>query len=453
MVCLAVRQSQRRRLSFDQGSSSTVASVGDAPSVTTGVASVATKDTVDRSLPVTLESLADLLVTIQSGQERTAARVASIDDHLTSISLTLEGLALNQRKLEKAIQAVTEKSTQTARSLKETKRDTELVTDHVRNLDVAMASLHDTLIEVRRDAEVTFMISSLEETDGENVVDKVKSVVKELCMADAENIVAADRVGSAKPRHGGVNSKGAPSSRIIRVRMSSAVACRRILRARFALKSLSPPRNRIFITEDLTHSERMRKSELLPVYKELKARKVKQCRLDRDRLVVGELVLRSGSAARAFLQQQLTEMDHGRASDVSVAADSGSTPPHPREAKDLLGNQSKNDRTIPLLTASCSQDNALSMMLYTLNVNGLIGKFQEIQNLLVTDQPHLVCLTETKLSADVDDNLISIPGYSIVRRDRNNHGGGVAIYYKTDLKVTRSDFTELKGEVRAICRF
>ena len=33
-----------------------------------------------------------------------------------------------------------------------------------------MASLHDTLIEVRRDAEVTFMISGLEETDGENVL-------------------------------------------------------------------------------------------------------------------------------------------------------------------------------------------------------------------------------------------------------------------------------------------
>ena len=71
-----------------------------APSVATGVASVATKDKVDRSLPVTLESLADLLVTIQSGQERTAARVASIDDHLTSISLTLEGLALNKGALK-----------------------------------------------------------------------------------------------------------------------------------------------------------------------------------------------------------------------------------------------------------------------------------------------------------------------------------------------------------------
>ena len=178
--------------------------------------------------------------------------MASIDNSLSSISLTLEGLALNQRKLEKAIQVVTEESTQTARSLKETKRDTELVTDHVRNLDAAMASLQDTLIEVCRDAEVTFMISGLEETDGENVVDKVKSVVKELCMADAENIVAADRVGPAKSR--GVNSKGAPSSRMIRVRMSSFVVCRRILRARFALRGLSPPRNGIFITEELKTS-------------------------------------------------------------------------------------------------------------------------------------------------------------------------------------------------------
>ena len=89
------------------------------------------------------------------------------------------------------------------------------------------------------------------------------------------------------------------------------------------------------------------------------------------------------------------------------------------------------------------------MVLYTLNVNGLIRKFQEIQNLLVTDQPHLVYLTETKLPSDVDDNLISIPGYSIaiVRPDRNNHGDGVAIYYKTDPKITRSDFNKLKQEL------
>ena len=121
-----------------------------------------------------------------------------------------------------AIQVVTEESTQTARYLKETKRDTELITDHVQNLDAAIASLHDTLIELRRDAEVTLMIPGLEETDGENVVDKVKSVAKELCMADAENIVSANRVGPTKSR--GVNSQGASSSPMVRVRMSSAVA-------------------------------------------------------------------------------------------------------------------------------------------------------------------------------------------------------------------------------------
>ena len=74
----------------------------------------------------------------------------------------------------------------------------------------------------------------------------------------------------------------------------------------------------------------MRKNDFVPVYKEMKAGKVK-CRLDRDRLVVGDHVLRSGSAAHAFLQQQLTEMDNASDSNVSVAADSASTPPHPRE--------------------------------------------------------------------------------------------------------------------------
>ena len=80
-----------------------------------------------------------------------------------------------------------------------------------------------------------------------------------------------------------------------------------------------------FITEDPTFTERMRKNDLVPVYKEMKVLKVKCC-LDRDKRVVGDHVLRSGSAARASLQQQFgTEMDHARASDVS--AGSASTPP------------------------------------------------------------------------------------------------------------------------------
>ena len=89
--------------------------------------------------------------------------------------------------------------------------------------------------------------------------------------------------------------------------------------------SLTSTEQDVFITEDPAFTERMRKNDLVPVYKVMKALKVK-CRLDRDRLVVGDHVLCSGSAARAPLQQQCgTEVDHARASDVS--AGSASTPP------------------------------------------------------------------------------------------------------------------------------
>ena len=39
-----------------------------------------------------------------------------------------------------------------------------------------------------------------------------------------------------------------------------------------------------------------------------------------------------------------------------------------------------------------------------------------------------MCLVETWLGSEVLDNEVLIPNYSIVRLDRNRHGGGVAMY-------------------------
>ena len=37
----------------------------------------------------------------------------------------------------------------------------------------------------------------------------------------------------------------------------------------------------------------------------------------------------------------------------------------------------------------------------------------------------------------VDDNLIKLDGFSILRQDRNTNGGGVALYVHNDFKVTK----------------
>jgi hypothetical protein len=52
------------------------------------------------------------------------------------------------------------------------------------------------------------------------------------------------------------------------------------------------------------------------------------------------------------------------------------------------------------------------------------------------NSPTILCITETKLGKCIDDSEVMLPGYSIVRRDRDRRGGGIAIYYQSDVKVT-----------------
>ena len=45
----------------------------------------------------------------------------------------------------------------------------------------------------------------------------------------------------------------------------------------------------------------------------------------------------------------------------------------------------------------------------------------------------VIALSETHLSPDIDDDEIQLDGYSLFRLDRNRHGGGIAIYCRSDL--------------------
>jgi len=44
-------------------------------------------------------------------------------------------------------------------------------------------------------------------------------------------------------------------------------------------------------------------------------------------------------------------------------------------------------------------------------------------------------LTETWLDASISDHELCIPGYSVLRRDRNRRGGGVLLYVRSDLPI------------------
>ena len=54
----------------------------------------------------------------------------------------------------------------------------------------------------------------------------------------------------------------------------------------------------------------------------------------------------------------------------------------------------------------------------------------------------IICLNETFCDSSVSDEEISLPEYTIVRRDRNRHGGGVAMYIRNNLTFIRRNDLE-----------
>ena len=54
----------------------------------------------------------------------------------------------------------------------------------------------------------------------------------------------------------------------------------------------------------------------------------------------------------------------------------------------------------------------------------------------------IICLNETFCDSSVSDEELSLPEYTIVRRDRNRHGGGVAMYIRNNLTFIRRNDLE-----------
>ena len=73
-----------------------------------------------------------------------------------------------------------------------------------------------------------------------------------------------------------------------------------------------------------------------------------------------------------------------------------------------------------------------------LNVHYLYSKLDEIKILLHEQKlMDIFCLGETFLNDQYLDSELTIPNYNFIRKDRQSNGGGLIIYYKTDLACIR----------------
>ncbi len=108
----------------------------------------------------------------------------------------------------------------------------------------------------------------------------------------------------------------------------------------------------------------------------------------------------------------------------------------------LVVTGAKNRFTSRNMTSSGRPTAGLSLC--QLNCRSLISRFSYIEQMILTEwKCQIVCLSETWLSPEIPDAFLSIPSFSLFRRDRprGNHGG-LIVYASSHLGLRRRNDLE-----------
>ena len=112
--------------------------------------------------------------------------------------------------------------------------------------------------------------------------------------------------------------------------------------------------------------------------------------------------------------------------------------PFPRSRNNCISKHNSTNciivsRMSPLRKAGSSNLFVPSIVLS--NVMSLAPKIDELRDSTTLKNVDLICITETWLQSHIHNNIVSVPGYSVERRDRSNgQHGGVCIYIRNSIK-------------------
>ena len=92
--------------------------------------------------------------------------------------------------------------------------------------------------------------------------------------------------------------------------------------------------------------------------------------------------------------------------------------------------------------------------LASLNIASLPKHIDELR-VLLSDKPlDILSINETRLDDSVSDNEVYIPGYDIIRRDREHNGrfgGGVCIYVRSNINFSlRPDLSDISSMIKGV---
>ena len=89
------------------------------------------------------------------------------------------------------------------------------------------------------------------------------------------------------------------------------------------------------------------------------------------------------------------------------------------------------------------------LLILNMNCGSMLNKTEEIQHIINTLDPDVLCLTETWLDSSVPAQGYVPSGYKIIRKDRSddfkqkygrNKGGGIAVLFKDHIKIEKKDY-------------
>ena len=69
------------------------------------------------------------------------------------------------------------------------------------------------------------------------------------------------------------------------------------------------------------------------------------------------------------------------------------------------------------------------------NVMSLVPKIDELREVILNSDVEIACITETWLRYHIDDNVVNVSGFRLVRLDRiNSQHGGVCMYVRNNIQ-------------------
>ena len=113
--------------------------------------------------------------------------------------------------------------------------------------------------------------------------------------------------------------------------------------------------------------------------------------------------------------------------DNSDIASSSATPPFLDESlhASKQGSRLELSPTKPSTRNNCSSN--LNILYF--NARSILPKIDYLRTICSVRSPDVICVVETWLCPDISNSELSMDGYTVVRSDRDRHGGGVMFFH------------------------